>query len=450
MKSQELSDKSESAHGEILAIDGGKTTRTDPLPLEFPGVHHMDEEEAQAALRVVRARSLFRYYGIDLKGEVAAFEAEFAQFLGVPHALAVSSGTGALHVALSALGVGPGQEIIIPAYLWVSVVAAVVNLGAIPVLAEVDDTFCLDPHDVQRRITPRTTGIIVVHMSGAPADSPALLQLARDHRLFLLEDCAQCAGGAIHGKKVGTFGDMGIFSFQMNKNMSSGEGGCIVTSNLRLYQRAVGCQDIGFARDGDGRAMIENLELCSWGRGYRLDELRAAILRVQLKKLPSIIAHMRRSKYHIQQQLEKYPRLRLRKIVDPEGDTGCFLIVTFEDGEIAKKVNLALRAEGIRTSSQGVNNVLMTDWGLHIYSNIPSLVHKASVDRAGFPWNLAENQQSQPHYARGTCPVADSLFERSLLLAIPSCLTEKDEDEIIHAFRKVLSHLLPPASTERA
>src|SRR5215831_16219030 len=129
---------------DALAIDGGKPVRTTPLPLEFPGVHHMDQEEEQAVLRVIRSRSLFRYYGLDLQGEVEAFESEIEEFLGVSHALAVSSGTGALHVALSALGVGPGQEVIVPAYMWVSVVAAVVNLGAIPVLADINDGLTID------------------------------------------------------------------------------------------------------------------------------------------------------------------------------------------------------------------------------------------------------------------------------------------------------------------
>jgi dTDP-4-amino-4,6-dideoxygalactose transaminase len=450
MSIREESNGSRSESQEILAIDGGKAVRTEPLPLEFPGVHHMDDEELQAVTRVVRSRSLFRYYGVDLQGEVAGFESEFAHFLGVPHALAVSSGTGALHVALAALGVGPGQEIIIPAYLWVAVVAAVVNLGAIPVLVDIDETFCLDPMDVQRRITPRTAGVIAVHMSGAPADAPALLRLARARGLFLLEDCAQCAGGSIAGKKVGTFGDMGIFSFQMNKNMSSGEGGCIVTANRRLYHRAIACHDIGLARDAEGRAILDNPDLSSWGRGYRMDELRAAILRVQLQKLPSIIAHMRGSKYRVRKALARYPGVHLRRIIDTEGDTGCFLIVTFEDYETAKKVNLALRAEGISTSSQGINNVVMTDWGLHIYSNIFSLVNQVAVDQRVFPWKLAENQGSQLSFTRGTCPVADSLFERSLLLAIPSCLTGKDEEEIIRAFDKVLSHFLAPARTECA
>jgi 8-amino-3,8-dideoxy-alpha-D-manno-octulosonate transaminase len=243
---------------------------------------------------------------------------------------------------------------------------------------------------------------------------------------------------------------MGIFSFQMNKNMSSGEGGCVVTNNQRLYHRAVACHDTGYARDQNGRAIFDDLDLCLWGRGYRLDELRAAILRVQLKKLPAVIAAMRRSKYRIRRELEKYGQLRLRSIVDPNGDTGAFLIVSLRDAETARRMSEALRAEGIGTSPQGINNVVMTDWGLHIYSNIVSLVNQTSVDRKGFPWKLAENQNSKQHYTKGTCPVADRLFERSILLAIPSCLSEADEDDIIHAFRKVLARLPGKTSRERA
>jgi len=424
-----------------LAIEGGAPVRREPLPLEFPGIHHMGEDEVNAIVELLRSRSLFRYYGVALQKEVEHFEQEFAKSLGVAHALAVTSGTGALETALSALGVGPGQEIIIPAYMWVSVVAAVVNLGAIPVLADIDETFCLDPKEVEKQITHRTKGIIVVHMSGAPANIKPIQKVARDHKLFLLEDCAQCNGGSVDGRRVGTFGDIATFSFQMNKNMTCGEGGCVVTNDFRLYRRAFACHDLGYARNDDGRLIFDDPDLSLWGKGYRLDELRAALLRVQLKKLPSIIARMRASKYRIRQALAELPGVRLRKIVDPKGDTGCFLITTYSDPETAVGVNRALRAEGIVTFPQGVSNVVMTDWGLHVYYNIASLVNKKSVDGRGFPWNLAENAGLERQYGKGTCPVADSLFERSILIAIPSCLTERDEDDIVRAFRKVLTPL---------
>jgi dTDP-4-amino-4,6-dideoxygalactose transaminase len=412
--------------------------RVKPLPREFPGVHYMDEREIDAAVRVLRSKSLFRFYGLDPQHEAEKFEEEFARFLGARHALAVSSGTNALSVALSALGVGPGQEVVVPAYLWVSVVAAVVNQGAIPVLADIDETFGLDVRDVERKITSRTSGIIMVHMSGAPGDVKAVSSLARAKHLFLLEDCAQCCGGSIDGQKVGTFGDIAIFSFQTNKNITCGEGGCVVTNDERLYRRAFASHDLGYVRDENGRLIFRDAEISLWGKGCRIDELRAAILRVQLSKLPGITGAMRASKYRIRHSLQGFAELGLRRIQDPRGDTGCFLITTYPDAATASSVNAMLRAEGIVPSPGGMSNVLMTEWGLHLYYNILSLVRKASIDDRGFPWRLAENAGLARDYSKGACPVADSLFERSLLLAIPSCLTTQDETDIIHAFAKTL------------
>jgi dTDP-4-amino-4,6-dideoxygalactose transaminase len=425
---------------EKLAIHGGAPVRTEPLPLEFPGVHHMDEQEIESAVGVLRDRSPFRYYGVKLRHEVEQFEREFAAHLGVPHALAVGSGTGALHTALAALGVGPGQEVIVPAYMWVAVISAIVNLGAIPVLADINDTFGIDPDDVPRRITSRTQGIIAVHMSGGQSDVTRVAKIARDRGLFLLEDCAQANGASINGQKVGTFGDMGIFSFQMNKNMTAGEGGCVVTRDKRLYRRAVASHDLGYARDEDGRLIFDDPDLSLWGMGYRLDELRGAVLRVQLKKMPRIIERMRKSKYRIRKALEKLPGLKLRRVLDPAGDTGAFLITTYESADDAKQVNDALRAEGITTYPQGLSNIRMTDWGLHLYYNIMSLVMRRSVDGRGFPWRLTENAGSETRYQKGACPSADDLFGRSILMSIPSCLTAGDEDDIIHAFEKVIHH----------
>lgn len=428
----------EEPNSEKITLEAEKPARSGPLPLEFPGAQHYDQEEVDAVIRVLKSRSPYRYYGLDPQRETEKFEEEFAAFLGVPYAVAVSSGTGALHVALSALGVGPGREVIIPAYMWVAVIAAVVNHGAIPVLADIDETFGLNPAAVEKQITPRTAGIIAVHMSGSPIDVPEIRKVARAHNLFLLEDCAQCCGGRVGGQPVGTFGDMGIYSFQLNKNMTSGEGGCVVTRNEQLYRRAVAAQDVGYPREARGRLLQNDPSARLWGRGYRMDEIRAAVLRVQLRKLPRVIESMHRSKYRIRKALEKFPQVQLRKIVDPAGDTGCFLITTYPDARTAQEVCAALRAEGINTYPQGMSNLVMTDWGLHLYSNNTSLLERASVDGRGFPWDLAENAGSHPRYERGTCPSADDLFERSIIIAIPSCLSPRDEDEIIFAFEKVL------------
>ena len=423
---------------EKLAIEGGTPVRTEPLPLEFPGVPGMGEEEIEAVARVLRAKSPFRYYGPDRQRETERFEADFAEFNGARHAIGVASGTGALHVALSALGVGPGQEVIVPAYMWVAVAGAAINHGAIPVLADIDDTFCLDPRDLERRITPKTTGIMMVHMSGAPGDVEAVQAIAKKKGLWLIEDCAQCAGGTVGGRRAGTFGDMATFSFQINKNMTSGEGGCVITNDERLYRRAFASHDLGYARNEAGRLILDDPSLQIWGRGYRMDEMRAAVLRVQLRRLPKTIAGMRASKHRIRAALERFEAVRLRRLIDPAGDTGPFLITTYRDGETARRVSDALRAEGIRTAPQGVTNIVMTQWGLHLYYNIPSLQVRASVDVGGFPWSLAENAGLGGNYGKGACPAADSLFERSVLIAIPPCLTKQDEDDIIRAFEKVL------------
>ena len=180
----------------MVGIESG----TKPLPLEFPGIHQMNREETQAALRILKSRSPFRYYGIKLGREVEQFEAELARFPGVRYAVAVGSGTGALQVALAALawvragGHRPGLHVGFCS-------GSRRKPGAIPVLADIDETFCMDPADLEKRITARTSGIIVVHMSGAPANIEALVKVARQRELFVLEDCAQCAGEASKARR---------------------------------------------------------------------------------------------------------------------------------------------------------------------------------------------------------------------------------------------------------
>jgi 8-amino-3,8-dideoxy-alpha-D-manno-octulosonate transaminase len=148
---------------------------------------------------------------------------------------------------------------------------------------------------------------------------------------------------------------------------------------------------------------------------------------------------MRRAKRRLRQVISRYPAVRLRRLIDPDGDTGCFLITTYETPELAKRINEALRAEGIVTYPQGASNILMTRWGLHLYYNNLNLLRRASVDGRGFPWNLPANQGLGGSYEKGSCPVADNLFERSILLPIPSCLTPDDEGDLEEAFEKVLS-----------
>lgn len=388
-------------------------------PCEFPGVNWFDKEEEKAVLDVVRRGAVFRFYGPEPPHYVTDLESRARTFYGSRHALAVGSGTGALCTAMAALGIGPGCEVIVPAFLWIATVGAVVRCNAIPVLCEVDETFNMDADDLARKITPRTRLIVAVHMAGAPTDMDAVMKIADRAGVPVLEDCAQCNGGSVGGKKVGTFGRVGIFSFQINKNVTAGEGGLIVTDDEELYWRLNASHDLGVPwKDG---LPDEGSPVLTWGQGRRMPELTSAVVNVQLAKLPQIVAHMAGSKARIRQRLAQVPGMSLRRLVDPAGDTGPFLIFSCEDEQSARRTAHRLSERGVK------NSFLLAEYGLHIYSNIRALVDKVPLSAAGNPWSLAENRESVYSYARGACPRSDDLFGRSVLVTIPSRLTVEQE-----------------------
>ena len=210
-------------------------------PYEFPGAYWLDDKEQQAVQDVLQNGSLFRYYGLGTPKYVDAFEEAARRYFGKRHALAINSGTGALMAAMTALGVGPGCEVIVPAFLWVATVAAIIQVNAIPVLCEVDDTLCMDPVDLEQKITPRTRLIVPIHMVGSPCNMDAIMAVADRYQITVLEDTAQCLGGTYRGRKLGSIGQIGIFSLQLNKSITCGEGGLLVTDDERLYHRAFSC-----------------------------------------------------------------------------------------------------------------------------------------------------------------------------------------------------------------
>jgi dTDP-4-amino-4,6-dideoxygalactose transaminase len=397
-------------------------------PYEFPGAYWLDEQEEQAVQDVFRHGSLFRYYGLGKAMYVDAYEAAARDYYGARYALAVNSGTGALISALTALGVGPGCEVIVPAFLWVASVGAVVSLNAIPVLCEVDDSLCMDPADLEKKITSRTKVILPIHMAGTPCNMEAIMAIAKKHNLLVLEDCAQCNGGTYRGKKVGTIGDMGIFSLQLNKNMTSGEGGLIITNDEKLYYRAFSAHDMGLIRK-DGRLATPEPYAIAWGGGRRMTELCGAVASVQITKLPKIVEHMRRSNNCIKTLLSRTPGIEFRCMNDAEGDTGPFLVFMVANENKAQSVVAKMKEAGLH------NVFRIADYGLHIYYNIPSLVGKVPLSPAGNPWSLAENAKSVYSYDKGTCPRSDALFVRSILLPIPSKLTAEQENAAAEAVK---------------
>jgi len=399
-------------------------------PSGFPGINWLSTQEEEAVVDVVRKGALFRYYGPQSPTQVDQLEEYARNFYGVGYALAVNSGTGALCTAMSALGIGPGAEVIVPAFLWVATVTAVIQNNAIPVLCEVDESFNMNPGDLEKKITERTKLIAAVHMAGTPCDMDATMRVANEHKIPVLEDCAQCNGGSFKGQKVGTFGKVGIYSLQINKNVTAGEGGLLVTNDEKLYTRLVAAHDLGVPwKKG---LPEETSEVCFWGQGRRMGELAGAVANVQLRKLSQVVAHMKASKQRIKDMLGQIKGVSFRRLNDPDGDTGPFLILTFDNESRAVRITQ-------RLTDDGIENVFhLSDYGLHIYHNIRSLVERIPLSPAGNPWSLPQNANSVFEYGKGTCPTSDDLFERSVIITIPSRLTAEQEREMAQTIRNAI------------
>ena len=412
------------------------------LPQEWPGAHYYDDAEAEAVHRLIKSRSLFRFYGPDHQEEASKFEKEMADYTGVRYCLGVSQGTTALQVALAAMGVGPGDEVLVPGYFWISTVSAVVRSGAIPRLVDVDASFSMNPDDLESKISERTKAAIIVHMGGVIGQVTRIAAICKKNKVLLLEDCAQAAGATQHGIKAGAFGDMAIFSFQLNKNMTAGEGGAVVTDAEALYKKAFAVHDLGYFRNDDGRMDTDKPDGQLWGIGCRMNEIIAAILRVQLKKLDTIVGSMRAFKNELKTMLSQYEGIETRYVEDPGGDAGAFLKIIFKDKSTSLAFNDALSINGIRVREGGFYPVHMTDWGLHIYYNVPSLVNKRSICGHHSVWELEANSWGRNYsYDRGSLPVLDSYVERTVIFCIASKLNEEEKSAIRKAFRDSLSQI---------
>ena len=405
----------------------GESTKRAAFPREFPGVHYYSDEEETAALRVIRQRSPFRYYGANFLAEADSLEKEFAARLDRKYAQAVSSCTNALAASMAAFGIGPGQEVLIPGFFWVSTAAAVVRAGGVPVLVEIDDSFTMDPRDLEGKITPHSRLILPVHMCGVPADMPAIMEIARRHRIAVLEDCAQANGAKLHGRFAGTFGHVAVFSFQMNKNITAGEGGMIVTDDETLYLRANAAHDLGVPWSNG--TPIQDSEHALWGAGARMSELAAAVVRVQLTKLDTIVATMRATKHRIQAALSDLPGLRWSRVDDRAGDSGPFIIARLPTPDAARRFVAAC-------SERGLLGSYLPDYGLHVYSNVKALLEKRSNSPDGFPWTHPANVPLARDYAKGTLPRTDALLACSVVMPVPSLLPPDRESDYIEVFRE--------------
>jgi len=418
-----------------LAINGGKASRTRKNPPAFPGGLALDGLEEQAVLEVLRSKKLFRYYGpYPAPSRVEEFEKAFASATATQYALGLNSCTNALMIALLAAGVQPGDEVIVPAYTFVASAAAVVAANAIPVIAEIDESFTLDPQSLEKNITPKTKAVIPVHMRGVPCDMDAILALARKHRLKVIEDAAQANGGSYHGRPLGSLGDAGCFSFQYHKIITAGEGGAITTNDKNLLNRAQSLHDTGaswrfFSEGPEEKGPYTYFP----GFNCRMNEITGAILQVQLKKRDKLIAVMRGHAARIQETLRNIPQIKLRRLHDPAGDVGVCVMFLVESKAQAMAAARAIQAEGIDAGTLGNKHV--PDW--HIYSHWDHILNKRGNNDSGFPFTL-----TQRTYSKDMCPLSLQRLESMIHVELSPWLTKPDVEEICDGLEKVLTQIL--------
>ncbi len=414
------------------------------LEPNWPGAFVMDHEETENVLRVMQARSPFRYYGEDMQYFAYQLEQAFCTRLGCEYALAVNSGTGALSVAMQALGIGPGDEVLIPGFLYVACIGAIVRAGAIPRLVEIDDTFCMSPEDLRQKITPQTKAVMLIHMAGTTGRLDELLTIAREHNIFVIEDVAQAPGGTYNGKPLGSFGDIATFSFQLNKNMTAGEGGLVACNNYIIAQRAYAAHDHGYPRDKNGkvyRYIETNDQIATyWGEGRRMNELSAAMLVAQEKKLDMLVASMREANQYLYAGLAGIAGAKPRHLTAPDGDSGNTVILTFTSPEICEIMVTETRKLGIRDRYFGGGNNRLNQWAVHLYYGNQNLVDKRPYNHTGRPWTDPLNAFAVNYdYGRGALPHSDDLFDRSSTLLVSPKMPRELCDHIIDTFRKVAS-----------
>ncbi|MDP6757448.1 MAG: aminotransferase class I/II-fold pyridoxal phosphate-dependent enzyme [Chloroflexota bacterium] len=429
-----------SAASNRLAIDGGQPVRAEPLPPMYPGGMLIGENEIAVVLDVLRARRLFRYFGpdADRPSAVAEFERRFAADRGAEFAVACSSGSGALHVALMAAGVGPGDEVIVPGYSYIATAASVVMAGAVPVIAEVDDSLTLDPEDFARKISPLTAAVMPVHMRGAPCAMDRVLEIAAANEIAVIEDVAQANGATYHGRQCGTLGTIGAFSLQFNKIITTGEGGVVVTHDRETCLRSVSAHDASMIWQRDLPGVAARFP----GSNYRMSELVGALALAQLGRHEPILEAMRVGKRRIKDAIAAAVARRgmsFRRLNDSDGDTAVALMLFSPTAADARRFAAALNAERVAagtTYDQGVPD-------RHIYRHWDAIMQKKGHAAGRTVWS-PQVYSGDVEYAPDMCPRTLDYLARTIQLDVSPSLTERDQEDVINAVLKVAAGLPAP------
>ena len=410
-----------------LALCGGEKVRNKPFP------HHpiIGEEEIKAVTDVLRTGNLSTF--IASPGEyflggikIKQFESEFANRFGIKHAVAVNSATAALHAAVVACGIKPGEEVIVPPYTFTSTATCALMHNAIPVFVDIKpDIFCLDPDKIEQAITPRTRAIIVVHLFGHPADMDEIMAIARKHNLKVIEDCAQAPGATYKGRFVGTIGDCGIFSLTESKNIMTGEGGMFITGDDQIAQTAQMVRNHGEVIAAGQKQRTYRPEIIGWN--YRMTEMEAALGIVQFSKLDRLNNHRTELVNYLTEKLAAVDGL-IPPVVYPHVKHVYYIFaMTYDEEKMGIPRDLfvkALAAEGIPFGAGYVR---------------PLYLNPIYHDNKPFVYNYFGREIN---YDKGICPVTENLYEKQLILT-EVCrppATREDMDDIVKAVMKLIEN----------
>lgn len=413
-----------------LALFGGRKVRSKPFP--YPPYAVIGAREKQAVMAALEASELSTFLsspGPDFFGGGFArkLEKKFCSYYQVKHSVATDTGTAALHVALAALGIGAGDEVVVTPWSFSSSAKAPLYVHAVPVFADIEDrTFGLDPQAVEKAITKYTKAIIVVHIFGHPARMDEIMKLARKYRLAVIEDCAQAHGARYQGRKVGTIGDIGIFSLGASKHITSGEGGMLVTNKQRLAKRAQLIRNHGEVW-GERKTKSQMVGILGWG--YLLDEMSAALACAQMESIDRLLSRRRDVARQLNQKLAEFEFLST-----PVVEKGCihsYYIYPLKFDEKKAGINIhrfveALNAEGIPTAAGYVKP---------LYRN-PVYRWRVFYGKSRFPYN---EHPRRVRYRPGDYPVVERLHRHEVINAMWAhpLVGKKEIDDIARAIRKV-------------
>lgn len=400
----------------------------------MPGYELWSDLERKEVNEVLNTGILMRY-GFDgpRKGiwKSKELEAAVCETFGCSFAQLTSSGTAALSTAMSALGIGYGDEIITPTFTFVASFEAILSVGAVPVFVDVDETLTLNPEAVRKAITSKTKAIMPVHMCGSMADLDALLQICKEHQLLLLEDACQSIGATYKGKKVGTIGHAGTFSFDFVKTMTCAEGGVVMTNDENIFIKSDGYTDHGHDHKGVDRGADLHPFI---GYNYRISELHAAVGLAQIKRLPEFLSIQKKNHQQLKNILSQVPEVSFRTIPDPGGDSCTFLSWFLPNEKTTRAVVNEMKAQGILPG-----NFYWYDNNWHYIRKWDHLKNAVTLN-ALHP----ELKNQVVHHANKDFSASDAVMSRCISTSISLLWTEEQIKEkgekMVEVIKKVIGN----------